>query len=76
MLSQDLTLTSDEEDGGNWQFCSGRDYLKFGSCQQGLSARFDKDYHYFIFGAPGAYDWKGIAEFRCIIAGTNKLAQT
>ncbi|XP_038127018.1 integrin alpha-6-like [Cyprinodon tularosa] len=60
VLSQDLTLTSDEEDGGNWRFCSGRDYLKFGSCQQGLSARFDKDYHYFIFGAPGAYDWKGL----------------
>lgn len=31
----------------------------FGSCQQGLSATFDKDYHYVIFGAPGAYNWKG-----------------
>lgn len=31
----------------------------FGSCQQGMSATFDKDFHYLIFGAPGAYNWKG-----------------
>lgn len=31
----------------------------FGSCQQGMSAMFDKDFHYLIFGAPGAYNWKG-----------------
>lgn len=47
----------------------------FGSCQQGLSATFDKDFHYVIFGAPGAYNWKGSLvcvcvfnyEHRCIV---------
>ncbi|MEQ2261586.1 Integrin alpha-6, partial [Xenotaenia resolanae] len=62
VLSQDLTITSAKEDGGTWHFCKGRNpgHQRFGSCQQGLSATFDKDYHYFIFGAPGAYDWKGL----------------
>ncbi|KAF6727624.1 Integrin alpha-6 [Oryzias melastigma] len=63
VLSQDLTIkTSSQEDGGDWHFCDGRlrGHEMFGSCQQGLSAVFDNDYHYFIFGAPGAYNWKGI----------------
>ncbi|MEQ2307347.1 hypothetical protein AMECASPLE_017340 [Ameca splendens] len=62
VLSQDLTITSAKEDGGTWHFCKGRNpgHQRFGSCQQGLSATFDKDYHYFIFGAPGAHDWKGL----------------
>ncbi|KAM4728687.1 integrin alpha-6-like isoform 1-T2 [Anableps anableps] len=62
VLSQDLTITSSREDGGEWHFCKGRNpgHQRFGSCQQGLSAIFDKDYHYLIFGAPGAYDWKGL----------------
>ncbi|KAM4608315.1 integrin alpha-6 [Polymixia lowei] len=63
VLSQDLTIddTSDE-DGGNWNFCEGRarGHHRFGSCQQGLAATFTKDYHYVVFGAPGAYNWKGI----------------
>ncbi|XP_065818223.1 integrin alpha-6 isoform X1 [Labrus bergylta] len=63
VLSQDLTIdTSSDEDGGNWNFCEGRarGHEMFGSCQQGLAATFTKDYHYVVFGAPGAYNWKGI----------------
>ncbi|XP_073347606.1 integrin alpha-6-like isoform X2 [Pagrus major] len=63
VLSQDLTIDPVSfDEGGNWQFCSGRarGHELFGSCQQGLSATFDKDFHYLIFGAPGAYNWKGV----------------
>ncbi|XP_077579884.1 integrin alpha-6-like isoform X1 [Stigmatopora nigra] len=63
VLSQDLQIDPlSEEDGGSWHFCNNRPrgHELFGSCQQGLSATFDKDYHYFIFGAPGAYNWKGV----------------
>lgn len=63
VLSQDLTIdTSSDEDGGSWNFCQGRarGHEMFGSCQQGLAATFTKDYHYVVFGAPGAYNWKGI----------------
>lgn len=63
VLSQDLTIDElSDEDGGNWKFCEGRTrgHGRFGSCQQGVSATFTKDYHYVIFGAPGAYNWKGI----------------
>ncbi|KAM4556800.1 integrin alpha-6-like [Fundulus diaphanus] len=63
VLSQDLTINGrSSEDGGRWHFCDNRNrgHEKFGSCQQGLSATFDKDFHYFIFGAPGAYNWKGV----------------
>ncbi|TNM97823.1 hypothetical protein fugu_014069 [Takifugu bimaculatus] len=63
VFSQDLTINPDSsEDGGEWHFCKSRPrgHEMFGSCQQGLAAIFDKDYHYFIFGAPGAYDWKGL----------------
>ncbi|KAM4698805.1 integrin alpha-6 isoform 2-T2 [Rhinophrynus dorsalis] len=61
VLSQDLTI-SDEMDGGEWNFCDGRlrGHEKFGSCQQGVSATFTKDYHYVVFGAPGTYNWKGV----------------
>lgn len=62
MLSQDLSIDSQsDEDGGNWKFCDGRPrgHERFGACQQGLAATFTKDYHYVIFGAPGAYNWKG-----------------
>ncbi|XP_061081746.1 integrin alpha-6-like [Conger conger] len=60
MLSEDLSISS-EEDGGLWNFCEGRGsgYERFGFCQQGLSATFTQDYHYIVFGAPGAYSWKG-----------------
>ncbi|CAL8281416.1 unnamed protein product [Lota lota] len=63
VMSQDLTMNPDSgEDNGNWRFCEGRTrgHERFGSCQQGLSATFDKQYRYLIFGAPGAYNWKGI----------------
>ncbi|XP_042350253.1 integrin alpha-6 isoform X2 [Plectropomus leopardus] len=63
VLSQDLSIdSSSDEDGGNWNFCEGRarGHEMFGSCQQGLAATFTKDYHYVVFGAPGAYNWKGI----------------
>ncbi|KAM3608148.1 uncharacterized protein V6R79_020089 [Siganus canaliculatus] len=63
VLSQDLTIdASSDEDGGNWNFCEGRPrgHEMFGSCQQGLAATFTRDYHYVVFGAPGAYNWKGI----------------
>ncbi|TRY82544.1 hypothetical protein DNTS_005855, partial [Danionella cerebrum] len=63
VLSQDLTIKdTSEEDGGDWMFCNGRNrgHERFGSCQQGLSAAFTKDYHYLVFGAPGAYNWKGL----------------
>ncbi|MFT7799541.1 integrin alpha-6-like [Arapaima gigas] len=62
VLSQDLTITSSREDGGKWKFCDGRPrgHEQFGSCQQGLSATFTKNYHYLVFGAPGGYNWKGI----------------
>ncbi|XP_076026019.1 integrin alpha-6 isoform X2 [Genypterus blacodes] len=62
VLSQDLTIDlSSDEDGGNWKFCEGRTrgHERFGSCQQGLAATFTKDYHYVVFGAPGAYNWRG-----------------
>uniref|UniRef100_A0A668ULN4 Integrin, alpha 6b n=1 Tax=Oreochromis aureus TaxID=47969 RepID=A0A668ULN4_OREAU len=63
VLSQSLKINSFENgEGGAWYFCDQRPrgHEMFGSCQQGLSATFDKDYHYIIFGAPGAYNWKGI----------------
>ena len=66
VLSQDLTVdTSSDEDGGNWKFCEGRarGHERFGSCQQGLAATFTRDYHYLVFGAPGAYNWKGTRLF-------------
>lgn len=58
VLGQDLVV----DDTYKWQFCDSRPrgHEMFGSCQQGLSATFDKDYHYLIFGAPGAYNWKGV----------------
>ncbi|XP_066544443.1 integrin alpha-6 [Amia ocellicauda] len=63
VLSQNLQIdTNADEDGGSWKFCEGRErgHERFGSCQQGLSATFTKDFHYIVFGAPGAYNWKGI----------------
>ncbi|XP_061413526.1 integrin alpha-6-like isoform X4 [Lethenteron reissneri] len=63
VLSQDLMMNEqDEMDGGSWQFCAGRpdSHEQFGVCQQGLDAGFTRDFHYIYFGAPGAYNWKGI----------------
>ncbi|KAM8851137.1 integrin alpha-6-like isoform 2-T2 [Spinachia spinachia] len=63
VLSQSLTINKRTlEEGDNWHFCDGRPktHEMFGSCQQGMSATFDKNYHYLIFAAPGAYNWKGV----------------
>ncbi|XP_072297362.1 integrin alpha-6-like isoform X2 [Eucyclogobius newberryi] len=64
MLNQDLTINEDSGagEGGSWHFCKSRPrgHEMFGSCQQGVAAIFDSDFHYVIFGAPGAYNWKGI----------------
>lgn len=61
MLSQDLTIKDDTDDGV-WSFCAGRPrgHENFGSCQQGVAATFTRDYHYIVFGAPGTYNWKGM----------------
>ncbi|KAK7945782.1 hypothetical protein WMY93_001510 [Mugilogobius chulae] len=64
MLNQDLTINEDSGvgEGGSWHFCKSRPrgHEMFGSCQQGVAAIFDDDFHYVIFGAPGGYNWKGI----------------
>ncbi|XP_076839289.1 integrin alpha-6b isoform X2 [Brachyhypopomus gauderio] len=63
VLSQDLSIDeSTGDEGGDWKFCEGRPrgHERFGSCQQGLSVTFTKDYHYLVFGAPGAFNWKGV----------------
>lgn len=61
LLNQDLTI-NEFDDPGSWHFCKSRPrgHEMFGSCQQGVAAIFDNDFHYVIFGAPGAYNWKGI----------------
>ncbi|XP_047226554.1 integrin alpha-6 isoform X3 [Girardinichthys multiradiatus] len=64
-FSQDLTIDlSSDLDGGDWKLCEGRfgdtDHEMFGMCQQGLGVTFTKDYHYVVFGAPGAKNWQGI----------------
>ncbi|XP_077103938.1 integrin alpha-6 [Siphateles boraxobius] len=60
VLEQDLKLVTDGV--GTRSFCRNReaDKHKFGYCQQGLSVAFSKDGKYLVYGAPGAYDWKGI----------------
>ncbi|PWA31315.1 hypothetical protein CCH79_00002766 [Gambusia affinis] len=64
VFSQDLTIKYDDMDGGEWKFCQGRrgetDHAWYGVCQQGLGVTFTKDYHYVVFGAPGARNWKGM----------------
>ncbi|XP_048091160.1 integrin alpha-6-like isoform X1 [Alosa alosa] len=63
VFGPDLTIdTNRNGEGGEWKFCSGRTrgHERFGSCQQGISATFTRGHHYLIFGAPGAYNWKGI----------------
>lgn len=62
VLSQELKIDeSTGDEGGDWSFCEGRTrgHERFGSCQQGLSVTFTRDYHYLVFGAPGAFNWKG-----------------
>ncbi|TRY86870.1 hypothetical protein DNTS_017251 [Danionella cerebrum] len=59
LLEQDLKRSM--EGVGTRSFCRTRDAdkRKFGYCQQGLSVTFSKDGNYLVYGAPGAYDWKG-----------------
>lgn len=54
---------------GTRSFCRNReaDKYKFGYCQQGLSVAFSKDSKYLVYGAPGAYDWKGTAKHFLVI---------
>ncbi|XP_038157150.1 integrin alpha-6 isoform X1 [Cyprinodon tularosa] len=65
-FSQDLTINeSADMDGGDWKICEGRgrpDHTSLGVCQQGVETTFTNDYHYVVFGAPGAYNWKGIVQ--------------
>ncbi|XP_066544445.1 integrin alpha-6 [Amia ocellicauda] len=62
VLSQNLKIEDPDEDGGRWQFCKSRTrgHEGLGSCQVGLSVTYAKDFPYIIFGAPGAYNWRGI----------------
>ncbi|XP_034557972.1 integrin alpha-6-like isoform X2 [Notolabrus celidotus] len=63
LMNQRLTTedTSNGE-GDDLNFCEnrGKGHELYSSCQQGVAAVFDKDYHYLIFGAPGAFNWKGV----------------
>uniref|UniRef100_A0A3Q2Q9F5 Integrin subunit alpha 6 n=1 Tax=Fundulus heteroclitus TaxID=8078 RepID=A0A3Q2Q9F5_FUNHE len=66
-FSQDLTIDSTSDmDGGDWKTCENRfgdtDHLQYGVCQQGLGVTFTKDYHYVVFGAPGAKNWQGLVQ--------------
>ncbi|KAM4560818.1 integrin alpha-6 [Fundulus diaphanus] len=66
-FSQDLTIDSTSDmDGGDWKICENRfgdtDHLRYGVCQQGLGVTFTKDYHYVVFGAPGAKNWQGLVQ--------------
>lgn len=57
-------------------FCRNREpeKHKFGYCQQGLSVAFSKDSKYLVFGAPGAYDWKGTAKLYLKVYSIEYLA--
>ncbi|XP_067843634.1 integrin alpha-6-like isoform X2 [Heptranchias perlo] len=61
ILSQDLVFREDETDT-NVKLCAGRPqgHEKFGICQQGVASAFTKGDNYSVYGAPGAYNWKGI----------------
>uniref|UniRef100_UPI00398F22C6 integrin alpha-6-like isoform X2 n=1 Tax=Pristiophorus japonicus TaxID=55135 RepID=UPI00398F22C6 len=61
ILSQDLVFRGDETDI-NVKLCAGRPqgHEKFGICQQGVASAFTKGANYSVYGAPGAYNWKGI----------------
>ncbi|XP_067891516.1 integrin alpha-6-like isoform X2 [Heterodontus francisci] len=61
ILSQDLVFRGDETDI-NVKLCAGRPqgHEKFGICQQGVASTFTKGGNYSVYGAPGAYNWKGI----------------
>lgn len=65
-MEQDLKLEEGAEDTRT--FCKNRPGEKhmFGYCQQGLSVAFTKDNKYLVFGAPGAYEWKGTLKLFCI----------
>ncbi|XP_073677128.1 integrin alpha-6 [Garra rufa] len=66
VLEQDLKSMTDGE--ATRTICKNRepDKHKFGYCQQGVSVAFSKDNKYLVYGAPGAYDWKGIVHMEPI----------
>ncbi|KAG9272282.1 integrin alpha-6-like isoform X1 [Astyanax mexicanus] len=61
VLGRCFILDDDLKTYATKMFCLNRPSDKdlFGYCQQGLSPAFTKDGNYILFGAPGAYDWKG-----------------
>ncbi|XP_078260080.1 integrin alpha-6-like isoform X2 [Rhinoraja longicauda] len=61
ILSQDLIFRREGTDI-NVKLCAGRPqgHEKFGICQQGVASAFSKGDNYSVYGAPGAYNWKGI----------------
>ncbi|XP_051716682.1 integrin alpha-6 [Ctenopharyngodon idella] len=59
VLEQDLKLVTDEVSTRSFCWSRETDKHNFGYCQQGLSVAFSKDSKYLVYGAPGAYDWKG-----------------
>ncbi|XP_072903316.1 integrin alpha-6-like isoform X1 [Hemitrygon akajei] len=63
ILSQDLESEAD----ANVNICAGRpqSHEKFGICQQGVASAFTKGANYSVYGAPGAYNWKGIVHVEC-----------
>lgn len=58
-MKQDLKLEDDSEDKRSFCYRRKVDKHMFGYCQQGISVAFTRDSKYVIFGAPGAYEWKG-----------------
>ncbi|XP_072520354.1 integrin alpha-6 [Salminus brasiliensis] len=61
VLGRCFILDEDLKKYATRTLCLNREANKdlFGYCQQGLSPAFGKDGNYIMFGAPGAYDWKG-----------------
>ncbi|XP_078084521.1 integrin alpha-6-like isoform X2 [Mustelus asterias] len=61
ILSEDLIFRDSETDT-NVKLCAGRPqgHEKFGICQQGVASAFTRGGNYSVYGAPGAYNWKGI----------------
>ncbi|XP_038645340.1 integrin alpha-6-like isoform X1 [Scyliorhinus canicula] len=61
ILSEDLVFRDYETDT-NVKLCDGRPpgHEKFGICQQGVASAFTRGGNYSVYGAPGAYNWKGI----------------
>ncbi|KAA0709520.1 Integrin alpha-6 VLA-6 [Triplophysa tibetana] len=63
VMKQDLKLEEKRS------LCHRRkvDKHMFGYCQQGISVAFTRDGKYVIFGAPGAYEWKGTVQMEPVV---------